>query len=179
VKRPAVFLDRDGTLNVSPEYYLTSLDDFVPIPGAFEAVGRLCAAGWPVAVITNQGGLGQGLVAPEEVDRIHAECERLAAAHGGHFDGFYVCPDPPDSATDRRKPKPGMLFEAARDHGYDLFRSYMIGDTQRDLAAGRAAGATPLLVLTGHGADVRARGIHPAEFTFASLGPAVDWILDR
>ncbi len=179
MKRPAVFLDRDGTLNVSPDHYLTSLDDFVPIPGAFEAVGRLCAAGWPVAVITNQGCLGKGLVTRDEVDRIHAECERLAAVHQGTFEGFYVCPDPPEAPTDRRKPKPGMLFEAASEQGYDLFRSYMIGDTERDLVAGRAAGTTPLLVLTGHGTDVRAKGVHPAEFMFVSLAEAVDWILER
>jgi len=179
VKRPAVFLDRDGTLNVSPDHYLTSLDDFEPIPGAFEAVGRLTAAGWPVAVVTNQGCLGRGLVERAEVDRIHAECERLAARHGGRFDGFYVCPDPPEAPTDRRKPEPGMLLEAARDHGYDRFRSYMIGDSERDLLAGRAAGATSLLVLTGHGAGVRAAGRHPAGLTFPTVAEAVDWILRR
>lgn len=179
MKRPAIFLDRDGTLNVSPDYYLTRLEDFEPIPGAFEAVGRLCAAGWPVVVITNQGGLGLGLVTPEEMDRIHAECERLAALHGGRFEGFYVCPDPPDAPTDRRKPKPGMLLEAAREHGYDLFGSYMVGDSDRDLVAGRAAGATSLLVRTGHGESVAARGVHPPERTFPSLVEAADWILAR
>jgi dolichyl-phosphate beta-glucosyltransferase len=179
VRHPAVLLDRDGTLNESPGRYVRSLADFRPIPGAFEAVGRLCRAGWRVSVITNQGGLALGLVEGEELDRIHGECARRAAEHGGAFDGFYVCPDDPDAPTDRRKPAPGMLLEAARDHGYDLARSYMIGDSERDLAAGRAAGAEPLLVLTGHGRDVLASGVHPADRAFPTLSEAVDWILAR
>ncbi|MBZ0269489.1 HAD-IIIA family hydrolase, partial [bacterium] len=133
MRRPAVLLDRDGTLNATPSRYVTSVADFVAIPGAFEAVGRLCRAGWPVSVITNQGGIGSGLVTAEEVGRIHDECRRLAALHGGSFDGIHVCPDPPDAPTERRKPRPGMLLEAAREHGYDLFRSYMVGDSERDL----------------------------------------------
>lgn len=177
MKRPAVLLDRDGTLNASPGRYVTSVDQFVAIPGAFEAVGRLCRAGWPVSVITNQGGIGSGLVSAAEVDRIHDKCRRLAAEHGGAFDGFHVCPDRPDAPTERRKPRPGMLLEAARDHGYDLFRSYMVGDSDRDLVAGRAAGATPLLVLTGHGCETASSGEQPVEWIFPSLAEAADWIL--
>jgi histidinol-phosphate phosphatase family protein len=172
-------VDRDGTLNASPGRYVTSVRDLVPIPGAFEAVGRLTRAGWPVCVITNQACIGKGLVTAAEVDRIHAECARLAAEHGGVFDAFYVCPDRPESAGDRRKPKPGMLLEAARDHAYDLFRSYMIGDSMKDVVAGRSAGATPLLVLTGHGEETRAAGGQPEERTFPSLAEAVDWVLSR
>lgn len=175
----AVLLDRDGTLNEAPDRYVTRLEHFHAIPGAFEAVGRLCRAGWRVSVVTNQGGIAQGFVTAAEVDRIHAECSRLAAEHGGSFDGFHVCPDHPDAPTDRRKPAPGMLLEAARDHGYDLARSYMVGDSERDLAAARSAGAKGLLVLTGHGRDVAATGVHPADRTFPSLAEAADWILSR
>ncbi|MFN8179799.1 MAG: HAD-IIIA family hydrolase [bacterium] len=179
MKRPAVFLDRDGTLNVDLPNGVASLAEFVPIPGSFEAVGRLTKAGWPIAVVTNQSVIGRGLASPETVDAIHAECARLAAVHGGRFDGFHVSPDPPGSDSLRRKPLPGLLFEAAQQHGYDLLRSYMVGDSMRDLVAGRAAGATPLLVLTGQGRQALAERGHPRDRTFADLAEAVDWILTR
>ncbi len=178
-RRPAVLLDRDGTLNEPPDYYVTSVEDFVPIPGAFEAVGKLCRAGYGVSIVTNQAGLAKGLVTTEVMDAIHDECRRLAAEHGGVFDGIHVCPDLPDSDSPRRKPKPGLLLEAAAEHGYDLFRSYMIGDSERDLVAGRSAGATPLLVRTGHGERTAAEGRHPADRTFPSLAEAVDWLLGQ
>lgn len=179
MKRPAVLLDRDGTLNVDLPEGVPRFEDFVPIPGAFEAVGRLTQAGWPVAVVTNQSVIGRGLATQETVDAIHAECARLAALHGGRFDGFYVSPDPPGSDSPRRKPYPGLLFEAAQEHDYDLLRSYMVGDSARDLVAGRAAGATPLLVLTGRGRTTLAERGHPADRTFADLAAAVEWILSR
>jgi D-glycero-D-manno-heptose 1,7-bisphosphate phosphatase len=179
VKRPAVLLDRDGTLNVDLPDGVSRFEEFVPIPGAFEAVGRLTSAGWPVAVVTNQSVIGRGLASPDVVDAIHAECARLAALHGGRFDGFHVCPDPPGSDSPRRKPLPGLLFEAAQQHDYDLLRSYMVGDSLGDIVAGRAAGATPLLVLTGKGRKVLVDHKHPRDRTFADLAEAVDWILTR
>jgi D-glycero-D-manno-heptose 1,7-bisphosphate phosphatase len=176
-RRPAVLLDRDGNLNVDHTEGVQRDEDFRPIPGAFEAVGRLCGAGWPVAVVTNQSVIARGWADAGTVDAIHRECARLAAVHGGRFDGFHVCPDLPGSGSPRRKPLPGMLFEAAQEHGYDLLRSYMIGDSPGDLLAGRAAGATPLLVLTGKGWRTREERGHPPERTFADLAGAVDWIL--
>ncbi len=177
--RRAVLLDRDGTLNVNPPNYVKSLAEFEPIPGAFEAVGRLTGAGWRVAVITNQSCIGKGLVDAVTVDEVHRECRRLAEEHGGVIDGFYVSPDLPGSESDSRKPKPGMLLAAAREHGYDLARSYAVGDAARDLEAGSAAGATPLLVLTGHGEATRVAGDIPAAHVFPSLVEAVEWILER
>jgi len=177
MSRPAVLLDRDGTLNLNPVEYVTSLDDFRPVPGALEAVGKLCRAGWPVAIATNQSCIGRGLATAADVERIHEELRRAAARHGGSFDGIYVCPHAPEEGCSCRKPLPGLLLEAAKDHDYDLFRSYVVGDSVRDLVAGRAAGATPLLVLTGHGED--ARGEHPADRIFPSVVEAVDWILAR
>ncbi len=173
----AVLLDRDGTLNEPSDYYVRSVEEFVPIPGAFEAVGRLCRAGWRVAVVTNQSCIGKGIVDAATVDAIHAECRRRAEAHGGVFDDFYVSPDRPDADSRTRKPRPALLLAAARDHGYDLPRSFTIGDAARDLEAGRAAGTRSLLVLTGHGEKTRAETDHPAEHTFPSLVEAVDRIL--
>jgi len=177
MSRPAVLLDRDGTLNESPDGWVTSVDDFVPIPGALEALGRLCRAGWPVSVTTNQSCIGRGLAKRDQVDRVHAELERLAAAHGAAFDGIFVCPHAPGEGCECRKPLPGLILQAAARHEYDLFRSYVIGDSARDLVAGRAAGATSLLVLTGHGGDARTE--HPEQLTFPSVAEAIDWILSR
>jgi histidinol-phosphate phosphatase family protein len=175
--RPAVLLDRDGTLNVSPGSYLTRVEELVPIPGAFEAVGRLCHAGWAIAVCTNQACIGKGLVTAAAVDRIHEECARLAARCGGVFDGFHVCPHRPDEGCTCRKPLPGLLLEAARVHGYDLARSYFVGDSPRDVEAGLAAGATPVLVRSGDGDGV------PADLAttlvFDDVAAAAEWILAR
>lgn len=177
--RAAVLFDRDGTLNASPPptTFVTSLDEFIPIPGAFESLAKLCRAGWRVAVCTNQSCIGQGIVSAETVDAIHRECQRLLELQGGRFDGFHVCPHRPDENCPCRKPRPGLLLDAARDHGYDLSRSFFVGDSVRDLQAGSAAGATSLLVMTG--GDGRARAAQPAERTFADVPAAVDWILRR
>ena len=178
MSRPAVLLDRDGTLNESgPGGYVTSVENLVPIPGALEAVGRLCRAGWPVAVATNQSCIGRGLATAEDIERVHVEFRRLAEEHGASFDGVFVCPHAPGAGCACRKPLPGLLLEAAETHGYDLFRSYFIGDSERDLLAGRAAGATSLLVLTGH--EEKPRPDHPADLTFSTVAEAVDWILSR
>jgi len=176
--RPAVLLDRDGTLNRSPgEGWVTDPADFVPIPGAFEAAARLHREGWPVAVITNQSCVGRGIATAEQVERVNRECRRVAAEHGAVLEDILVCPHGPEDHCPCRKPLPGLLFRAAQERSYDLLRSYMVGDSARDLLAGRAAGATPLLVLTGKGEQ--ARGEHPSHLTFPSLAEAVDWILSR
>lgn len=176
--RPAVFLDRDGTLNREPEGdWVTDPADFVPIEGAMEAVARLNRGGWPAAVITNQSCVGRGLATAEQVERVNRECRRLAAERGAVLDDILVCPHAPGDHCTCRKPLPGLLLRAAQERSYDLLRSYMIGDSLSDLLAGRAAGATPLLVLTGKGERFRAE--HPPHLTFPSLAEAVDWILSR
>ena len=175
--RAAVLFDRDGTLNVSPATFVTRLEEFIPIPGAFESVARLCHAGWGVAVCTNQSCIGQGIVSAQTVEQIHRECARLLALHDARFDGFHVCPHRPDEHCACRKPRPGLLLDAAQQHGYDLSRSFYVGDTLRDLQASGAAGATPLLVMTG--SDARARAEQPADRVFVDVNAAVDWILRR
>jgi D-glycero-D-manno-heptose 1,7-bisphosphate phosphatase len=175
--RAAVLFDRDGTLNVSPPptRFVTRPEEFIPIPGALESVAKICRAGWPVAVCTNQSCIGQGIVSAETVKLIHVKCEIILELYGGGFDGIYVCPHRPDENCPCRKPRPGMLLDAARDHGYDLSRSFFIGDSLRDLQAGNAAGATPLLVMTG--GDERARAVQPADRVFPDVSAAIDWIL--
>jgi histidinol-phosphate phosphatase family protein len=121
--------------------------------------------------------VGRGLVKEEVVEAVHAECRRLAAESGATFEAFYVCPHRPDEGCTCRKPLPGLLLSAAAEHDLDLFRSYCIGDSLRDLQAGRAAGATSLLVRTGRGEEARAE--HPSELTVPTLVEAAAWILAR
>jgi D-glycero-D-manno-heptose 1,7-bisphosphate phosphatase len=175
VTRAGVLFDRDGTLNENPPFYVKSLAEFVPYPGAFEAVARLCLAGWPVAVCTNQSCVGRGIIGAEVVDEVNRECARLLEDAGGRFAGFHTCPHAPDDGCECRKPLPGLLRAAAAAHAIDLDASYFVGDSPEDMAAGRAAGATPLLVRTGRGAEAAAD--HPREHTFPTIVEAVEWIL--
>ena len=178
---PAVFLDRDGTLNAEVGY-LHRPEDVVLIPGALEAVARLNAAGIPVLVVTNQAGIGKGRYGWEDFHAVMARIEQLLAAGGAHLDGVYAAPhhprgqgtyahpDHPD-----RKPNPGMLLRAAAEHGLDLGRSWMVGDKELDLQAGRNAGCRVALVRTGYGSGVDGG---QADLVAEDLAEAVGRILD-
>lgn len=163
--RPAVFLDRDGVLIENRDDYVRSLDHALPIPGAFAALGAYCQAHPHVAVVlvTNQAGLGKGIITQGIVEQVHAACRRWAAEHHGRIDAIYVCPDARDGLSECRKPRPGLLLQAARDLGLDLTRSVMIGDALTDVQAGLNAGARAVLLRTGRGGDqellVRAAGL--------------------
>jgi D-glycero-D-manno-heptose 1,7-bisphosphate phosphatase len=158
--KPAIFLDRDGTLNEEVDY-LCDPDELVLIPGAAASVARLNAMGVPVIVVTNQSGIGRGRFTWDDFHAVMARMDELLAAEGARVDGVYIAPhhekgqgayavvDHPD-----RKPNPGMLTRAAEDHGLDLARSWMIGDKAIDLEAGRRAGCQVALVRTGYGSKV-------------------------
>ncbi|WP_420207866.1 D-glycero-alpha-D-manno-heptose-1,7-bisphosphate 7-phosphatase [Candidatus Electronema sp. JC] len=155
--KPAVFLDRDGTINEQMGY-INHLSRFILLPGAAQAVRLLNERGIPAVVVTNQSGLARGYFPPALLDAVHAEMERLLAAEGAHLDGIYVCPHHPEAKIVQhrqscrcRKPLPGLLEQAAADLGLDLSRSFMVGDRWSDLECGVRAGAAPVLVLTGYG----------------------------
>lgn len=156
--KPAVFLDRDGTLNVEKNY-LYRAEDFEFIPGALEAVRLLNQAGLFVVVLTNQSGIARGLYSEADLQRLHRHVDTLLAAEGARVDAWYYCPHHPEGRgayrrhCDCRKPLPGMLFQAAAEHGIDLSRSWMVGDKAVDVEAGLAAGCRPILVRTGYGAQ--------------------------
>jgi|UniRef100_UPI0040564A2A D-glycero-D-manno-heptose 1,7-bisphosphate phosphatase len=157
LKKPAVFLDRDGTINEQMGY-INHLSRFILLPGAAQAVRLLNERGIPAVVVTNQSGLARGYFPPALLDAVHAEMERLLAAEGAHLDGIYVCPHHPEAKIVQhrqscrcRKPLPGLLEQAAADLGLDLSRSFMVGDRWSDLECGVRAGAAPVLVLTGYG----------------------------
>ncbi len=156
-RKPAVFLDRDGTINEQMGY-INHLSRFVLLPGASQAVRLLNERGVPAVVVTNQSGLARGYFPPALLDAVHAEMKRLLAAEGAHLDGIYVCPHHPEAKVPQyrqscrcRKPLPGLLEQAAADLRLDLSRSFMVGDRWSDLECGVRAGAVPVLVLTGYG----------------------------
>lgn len=187
-KRKAVFLDRDGTLNIDIGYP----HDYGQIsiyPQGIEAVRRLNRAGLPALVVSNQSGIGRGLLTEPELWEIHAKMSDALAVGKARIDGWYYCPHFESSRLDVyrkdcacRKPRTGMALQAARDFGLDLAGSYMIGDKVEDIEFGRAFGATPVLVLTGYGLRsleaFRGRPDGPA-FVASDILAAVRWILTR
>ena len=144
-------------------------------PDAAGALRRLRARGFRTVIVTNQSGIGRGMFTEREYESVQAELLRQLG-DASLLDAVYHCPDAPDATTDRRKPGAGMILEAAREHRLDLPRSYMVGDSDRDIEAGRRAGvAASILVLTGKGREHRAR-CRP-DFAAETLTEAADWIL--
>jgi D-glycero-D-manno-heptose 1,7-bisphosphate phosphatase len=157
VKR-AIFLDRDGTINVEKEY-LFQIADFEFIPGVPEAIRMINEAGFLVIVVTNQSGVARGYYCEEDVEVLHRHIASELQRAGAHVDGWLYCPHHPSGRgsyalpCDCRKPLPGMLQEAARRYDIDLENSIMIGDKLADVEAGLAAGCRTVLVRTGYGAE--------------------------
>ena len=157
-KQKAIFLDRDGTIN---KYvgFLRNIDDFKLLPTVSEAIKQINRSGYLAIVVTNQPVIARGEVTFAELDEIHNKMETLLGAEGAYLDGIYFCPHHPDSGfegeikelkfdCDCRKPKPGMLLQAAKDFNIDLARSYMIGDGEHDRGAGEAAGCKTKIIPT-------------------------------
>jgi D-glycero-D-manno-heptose 1,7-bisphosphate phosphatase len=166
---PAVFLDRDGTLMREVNYCADP--KLVEIfPGVSDALVRLKNAGYKLIVISNQAGIGRGYFTEKEYRAVEAEVAR--AIQPATLDATYFCPDHPDHATGRRKPAPGMVLEAQRDHAIDLARSFFIGDKAIDIECGRNAGVRTILVKTGY-AETHAKPDWIAE----DLSGAADIIL--
>ncbi|PLY08281.1 MAG: D-glycero-beta-D-manno-heptose-1,7-bisphosphate 7-phosphatase [Desulfuromonas sp.] len=182
--RPAVFLDRDGTINVEKDY-LYKVEDFEFIPGAPEAIKRLKDAGYLVVVVTNQSGVARGYYTLADVDRLHDHLSASLLSYQTSVDGFYVCPHHPNAGDSEltgdcscRKPSPGMLLAAACDLNVDLARSWMVGDKLADIEAGLQAGVRPLMVATGYGEKARVAMRYDSVQAFPSIVEAVEHILD-
>ena len=181
-KFAAVFLDRDGTINEEVGY-LDSLDKLQILPEAFEAVRLINQAGMKTVVITNQSGIGRGFFDEAFVVRVHEEMRRLFLKEGALIDGFYYCPHHPTEgiglyrqACSCRKPEPGLLLNAAEDLVIDIGKSYMIGDTPKDVEAGQRAGAKGILVQTGYGKVADMGSTHP-DYIAQDVLEAVKWIM--
>ena len=138
----AAFLDRDGVINEkAPDgEYVTRWEDFRLLPGAMEGIAQLNRAGFCVIIVTNQRCVAKGLLTEEELGILHRRMTHELALGGATIDALYYCPHELDSACSCRKPEPGMLLEAARSRNLDLAASWMIGDSQRDIQAGKNAG---------------------------------------
>lgn len=184
--RPAVFLDRDGTLDTELEFLVDPAEVHL-IPGAARAVRAFNECGFAVVVVTNQSAIARGLLTPDGLARVHARLEELLAREGAHLDLVLACPHHPSEGRPPwrrpcacRKPAPGMLFTAAARLGLDLAASWTIGDAARDLEAGRRAGTRSLLVLTGKGraelARLEAQG-RPPQWVARDLAHAAETLL--
>ncbi|HET7564898.1 MAG TPA: HAD family hydrolase [Gemmatimonadaceae bacterium] len=146
-RRPAVFLDRDGTI-IEDTGYLSSPDEVALRPGAADAIARINAAGIPVIVISNQSGIGRGYYTEEEYDRVRAQVEETLLSRSARIDATYICPHAPDHTPPCECRKPGtLLFQrAADDLALDLARSWYIGDRWRDIAPAETLGGHGILV---------------------------------
>jgi D-glycero-D-manno-heptose 1,7-bisphosphate phosphatase len=182
-KRRAVFLDRDGTINVEKNY-LHRIEDFEFIPGAPEAIRRLRSAGYLVFVVTNQSGIARGYFSQKDVDCLHERIQQELMSCGTRIDAFYVCPHHPATgakelrvACDCRKGSPGMLLRAAEEYDIDLKNSFMIGDKLADIEAGQRAGCQTILVLTGYGRASAQKHLLPQVKKCIDICSASDYIL--
>jgi len=151
--KPAVFLDRDGTL-MEDRGYLGDPAEAVLFPETAEALRRL--AGFELFIVTNQSGVGQGFITREQADRVNAAVVERLAREQIAIREVYTCPHRSEDGCECRKPKPHFLHRAAREHGIDLARSWMVGDHPSDVETATNAGAKGVFVLTGHGAKHRA-----------------------
>ena len=185
--RPAVFLDRDGTINEQMGY-INHISRFVMLPRAAAAIRLLNDQGIPVVVVSNQSGLARGYFPESLIKEVHAKMTEALAQEGAHIDGIYICPHHPEAkeerfrlACDCRKPKPGLFHKAAADLGLDLSRSYVVGDRWSDLKAAAAVHAKGVLVLTGYGrGDFEYIGpVQTVQPTYVAedLYAAVQWIV--
>jgi histidinol-phosphate phosphatase family protein len=147
VGRPAVFLDRDGTI-IDDAEYIANPDDVRLLPGAARAVGRLNALALPVVVVTNQSGIARGLLATGDYEAVRRRLDALLAAEGARIDATYMCPHHPDftGPCDCRKPGTLLYRRAAAEHDIDLSRSAFVGDRWRDVAAALEFGGRAILI---------------------------------
>jgi len=188
MKRRAVFLDRDGTLNEDVGYP-SSFSQIRIFPAAFEAVKKIREAGFLAVVVTNQSAVGRGLLTEAGLNIIHENMKAAFAAAGAPLDAVYYCPHYEPSDSPRygivcacRKPAAGLALKAAADLDLDLSASYVVGDKSGDVEFALNIGATPVLLQSGGGRESQSRleekGLHPS-FVAADVLEAVNWILKR
>jgi D-glycero-D-manno-heptose 1,7-bisphosphate phosphatase len=186
-KSRAIFLDRDGTINVEIDY-LHEPEKFQFEKFAPEALKQLQDNGFRLIVVTNQGAIGDNLYTLTDMNRTHAFMEAELARYGIHLSGIYYCPHRYDESCNCRKPAPGMLLTAQRELGIDMQQSWMIGDKLADIVAGKRAGVRTILVLTGYGLKERkyledlekcVRNEQTPDFFATTLVDAAEIILHR
>lgn len=173
-----VILDRDGVINHDSPSYIKRPEEWKPIPGSLEAIARLTQNGYHVVVASNQSGIGRGLFDMATLNAIHDKMHRSLAQVGGRIDAVFFCPHADEARCDCRKPRAGLLDEISHRFNMSLKGVPSIGDAQRDLEAAVAAGAQPVLVLTGKGAQTREAAAMPAgTLIYPDLAEAVKAII--
>jgi len=154
MQKRAVFLDRDGTINVEKNY-LHKIEDWEWTPRAVESIKLINEAGYLAIVVSNQAGIARGYYTKKDVELLHRQVDVMLAEQGAHIDFYYYCPHHADVGEIRdcecRKPKPGMLTQAQQDWNINFEKSYMIGDRLIDAEAAMSVGVSPVLVMTGYG----------------------------
>ena len=178
----AVLLDRDGVINRNRSDYCKSWSEFEFLDGALSALARLAQTGFRVIVVTNQSPVGRGMMTRAQVDDIHRQMIEQVNAAGGRIDAVYYCPHRPEAGCACRKPRPGLLLKAGKEHQLDLAASFMVGDSLEDMRAGLEAGCISLLVRTGRGEAACAQldgWSGPQPIVVNDLAEAVEWILAR
>ena len=151
--RKAVFLDRDGVINHNLTNYVQSTENVHIIPRSLQAIANLTKSEYAIVIVTNQSAIGRRLITPEIAQQINKFILGKIQSTNGVIDGVYVCPHHPKTNCACRKPKPGMLMQAATDLNLDLEKSWLIGDAITDIQAAIAAKVNPILVSTGRGAE--------------------------
>jgi D-glycero-D-manno-heptose 1,7-bisphosphate phosphatase len=146
-----VILDRDGVINHEADDDVTTVDGWDPIPGSIEAINRLKKAGYLVTIASNHSGIARGMYSETELVEMNEKMQRMLSARGASIDGIFYCPHGPEANCICRKPKPGLLFQIAREFDIDLSQTPMVGDDISDIQAAKMANAKPVLVRTGKG----------------------------
>ena len=164
-----LILDRDGVINQDSDAYIKSVEEWIPLPGAIEAIAQLSKAGWTVAVATNQSGIARGYYDLATLDAMHARLRALVAEQGGELGLVVYCPHGPDEGCACRKPKPGMLHTIAKHYGADLTECWFVGDSLSDLQAAKAVDSQPVLVKTGKGLQTLAKSLPVNTLIFDDL----------
>lgn len=172
-----VILDRDGVINRDRPDFVKSPEEWQPLPGSLDAIARFCAAGYRVAIATNQSGIGRGIFTLSDLEAIHATMLAAVIAEGGKISALEFCPHRPEDGCNCRKPRAGMLQRIATRLGVNLGGVPCIGDSARDLEAAEAIGARPILVMTGNGRRTLEQGLPENVEIYQDLASAADRLI--
>lgn len=179
--KPGVFFDRDGVINVNRSDYVKKWDEFIFEEDVLPSLKDLAGSQFSIVIVSNQSAIGRGLMDVESVEEIHERMLAEIVRNGGRVDAVYYCPHTPSDRCSCRKPKPGLLLQAAKELDIDLARSFFVGDAVSDVEAAFAAGCTPLFIRTGLGGEQLARlkkNGHDQVKIFQGLREVSDYLLN-
>lgn len=171
-----IILDRDGVINYESSEYIKKPHEWNPIPGSIDAIKTLSDNGFNVIVITNQSGLNRGIISYHDFVAINLKMLDMVDKHGGHIHSVLYCPHTPDEPSVTRKPLSGMFTQAAERYGFNLRKTFSIGDSPRDIEASKSSKCIPIAVRTGNGHLIERDNKHRVK-VFDDLKSSVDYVL--